>query len=111
MMHAEVPQRVDDRVGDCRRSANGAALSGTFDAKRVVSSWGFLEIKCERRQHIRPRHRVVHIGPGKELARFRIVGAVLEESLADSDRKSTRLTPVTNAQLVFRLLLKKKKTI
>src|SRR3546814_742303 len=84
MMHAEVPQRVDDRVGDCRRSANGAALSGTFDAKRVVSSWGFLEIKCERRQHIRPRHRVVHIGPGKELARFRIVGAVLEESLADS---------------------------
>src|SRR3546814_7436985 len=36
------------------------------------------------RQHIRPRHRVVHIGPGKELARFRIVGAVLEESLADS---------------------------
>src|SRR3546814_10195534 len=31
------------------------------------------------------------------------------ESLAPEDRKSTRLNPVTNAQLVCRLLLEKKK--
>src|SRR3546814_15079246 len=40
-----------------------------------------------------------------------LVDQVLRPALADAglDRKSTRLTPVTNAQLVCRLLLEKKK--
>src|SRR3546814_10245926 len=39
-----------------------------------------------------------------------IVGFIMASSFPAIDRKSTRLTPVTNAHLVCRLLLEKKKT-
>src|SRR3546814_3112820 len=45
-----------------------------------------------------------------ELQKYRLGSGSVDAVIVDIDRKSTRLTPVTNAHLVCRLLLEKKHT-
>src|SRR3546814_7200105 len=55
------------------------------------------------------RPDVRHAPPAQ--GRGHLPGVTVEQVIIGGDRKSTRLNPVTNAQLVCRLLLEKKKTM
>src|SRR4051794_1898381 len=79
---AKMPQRVDDRVADCRRRSDGARLAATFHTERIARCWRADEIGPERR-HIRcTRYSVVHEGPGEQLTRVVVIGHLFHHRLA-----------------------------
>src|SRR3546814_5584024 len=85
------PQHAQDRID---LVCDKYEIAG--DGGSAVPGW--LKVDRGRRAH---RRRSLHIAVHQPLGARK---AVLEE-----DRKSTRRTPVTNAQLVCRLLLEKQK--
>src|SRR3546814_10217046 len=97
------------RQADLRPAFGGDAYAGVPEAGRLLAR-PQVPGRKQRDQH-QPQDQGLQLqqeGAGQGLQeRFRLrpVAAVQE----DLDRKSTRLTPVTNAHLVCRLLLEKKK--
>src|SRR3546814_3763877 len=96
--------RISDWSSDVCSSDLKKALGFHFVAiDEVIDQFGRVILAAQRNLLHRVRHDL------HKRRRWQPVEGVLDGA-AVVDRKSTRLTPVTNAQLVCRLLLEKKKS-
>src|SRR5436190_2180137 len=87
MADAERLQRVDDGVGDRRRSADRAGLAAAFDSERVVGAQRHMRRQREIRQIVGARHRVIVVRAGQQLTGFLVVDAAFEDGLANPLRQ------------------------
>ena len=75
---------VDDGVRQRRRRTDRAGLAAALHAERIVRAQGGVGGQRKGGQVVGPRHRIVVVGAGQQLAARIVVDAALEQSLTDA---------------------------
>src|SRR5262245_23059111 len=83
--HAEVGERVDQRVGDRGHGTDAAGFARALDPERIGAGRNWIALDFDCADVVRPRHGVVHEGTGQVLA-VAIELYVLHQDLADALR-------------------------
>src|ERR1700752_4603003 len=66
--HAELGQRVDDRIRHCRHRADAAGFAGALDAERIALGRYRMAVGVDGADVLGTRHGGVHERAGDELA-------------------------------------------